>query len=512
MVTRLQARVVKPNPRYALTSTQTSISPIPKSVHVALQDPNWRAAMAAEHDALQRNRTWCLVDRPSGANIVTGKWIFKHKLKPDGTLERYKARWVVRGFTQRAGVDFGETFSPVVKPATIRTVLTIAASRQWPTKQLDVSNAFLHGHLHEHVLCQQPPGFLDADRPDAVCLLDKSLYGLRQAPRAWYTRFAQYAVKLGFRATRSDTSLFVLRNGGSTAYLLLYVDDIVLTGSSEALLQHIVQLLQAEFAVRDMGTLNFFLSVDVKRTAAGFYLTQDRYAEDILERAGMTNCKPASTPVDAKGKLSTDGPAVDDAHHYRSLAGALQYLTVTRPDIAFAVQQVCLHMHDPRAPHMALLKRILRYVRRTTSHGLLLRASSDLNVTAYSDADWGGCPDTRRSTSGFCVYLGDSLISWSSKRQEPCPVPALRPNTAPWQMLQPNASGYDSSSANSAAMSRRRRWCSVTMSPPSTCHRTRCTTSEPSISSWTSTLFANAFSSVSYECYTFRQANSSRTS
>lgn len=167
--------------------------------------------MASEFAALERNRTWRLIDRPPGAHIVSGKWVFKHMLNPDGTLERYKARWVMRGFTQRAGVEFGETFTPVVKPATIRTVLTIAASRKWATKQLDVSNAFLHGHLKEHVLCQQPTGFVDAARPDAVCLLDKSLYGLRQAPQAWYTRFANFVVTLGFRATRSDASLFILR-------------------------------------------------------------------------------------------------------------------------------------------------------------------------------------------------------------------------------------------------------------------------------------------------------------
>jgi hypothetical protein len=166
-----------------------------------------------------------------------------------------------------------------------------------------------------------------------------------------------------------------------------------------------------------MGDLSFFLGIDVKRTKEGFHLTQDRYAEDILDRAGMSSCKPVATPIDAKGKLSADGPAVEDGHAYRSLAGALQYLTMIQPDIAFAVQQVCLHMHDPRQPHLALLKRILRYIRGTTSHGLLLRASTDLSVTTYSDADWGGCPDTRRSTSGFCIYLGDALVSWSSKRQ-----------------------------------------------------------------------------------------------
>lgn len=147
--------------------------------------------------------------------------MFTYKLKPDGTLDRYKARWVVRGFTQRAGVDLGETFMPVVKPATIRTVLTIAASNHWPTRQLDVSNAFLHGNLGEHVLCQQPTCFADPARPNAVCLLEKSLYGLCQALRAWFDRFATFAISLGFQPTRSDSSLFVLRRGADVAYLCM---------------------------------------------------------------------------------------------------------------------------------------------------------------------------------------------------------------------------------------------------------------------------------------------------
>jgi hypothetical protein len=211
--------------------------------------------------------------------------------------------------------------------------------------------------------------------------------------------------------------LFVLRRGHDIAYLLLYVDDMVLTGSSLALLHHIVQRLRAEFAVKDLGELRFFLGIAVRRDAHGFYLSQQRYAEDILERAGMSTCRSASTPIDAKGKLSADGAKIDDPGAYRSLAGALQYLTITRPDLAFAVQQLCLHMHDPRAPHLALLKRLLRYVCGTTDLGLSLRASPCLDITAYSDADWAGCPDTRRSTSGFCIFLGDALVSWSSKRQ-----------------------------------------------------------------------------------------------
>lgn len=285
MVTRGKAGIFKPNPKYALqtesatsTTPTTTVSPIPSSVRAALKDPNWRAAMHLEFDALQANNTWTLQERPRGARIITGKWVFKHKWNPDGSLDRYKARWVVRGFNQRPGIDFGDTFSPVVKPATIRTVLTLVASKRWPTHQLNVSNAFLHGDLHETVYCSQPTGFEHPERPDAVCLLSRSLYGLRQAPRQWFLRFVAYVTSLGFVQSRADTSLFVLRQGNDTAYLLLYVDDMILSASSSRLLQHIIDKLKLAFAIKDLGPLRFFLGIDVQRDEGGFFLSQGKYA------------------------------------------------------------------------------------------------------------------------------------------------------------------------------------------------------------------------------------------
>ncbi|XP_051228809.1 uncharacterized mitochondrial protein AtMg00810-like [Lolium perenne] len=368
--------------------------------------------MRDEFDALQWNQTWTLVPRPSHANIITGKWVFKHKFHPDGTLDLHKARWMVRGFRQRAGVDFTDTFTPVVKPGTIRTVLQLAVSRAWPVHQMDVSNAFLHGHLEEQVFCQQPTGFVDSAHPDHVCLLSGSLYGLKQAPRARYQRIAMFLHQLGFRSTRSDASLFVYNNGATTAYLLLYVDDIILTASSTDLLRQLTERLRAEFALKDLGPLHYFLGIEVVRRTDGFFLHQRKYAHELLDRAGMLNCKPAATPVDTKSKLSAT-----NASSYRSIVGAMQYLTLTRPELQYAVQQVCLHMHAPRDPHWAAVKRILRYIRGTMDFGLSLHASTATDIVAYSDADWAGCPDTRRSTSGYCVYFGPSLISWSSKRQ-----------------------------------------------------------------------------------------------
>ena len=288
----------------------------------------------------------------------------------------------------------------------------------WPVQQLDVQNAFLHGTLKEPVYMFQPPGFVNPDKPHHVCKLNKSLYGLKQAPRAWNARFVDFVTTIGFSQSKSDASLFVYRNNGERAYLLLYVDEIIVTASSTQLRTSIVNKLKAEFPITDSGIINSFLGISAKYNAKGLFLSQTRYAEEILERARMQECKPCATPVDLKAKLSDkEGKQVDNPTEYRSLAGALQYLTFTRPDISYAVQQVCLFMHDPREPHLLALKRILRYVQGTKTKGLQLLKHQKMAMTVYTDADWAGCPTTRRSTSGFCVYLGDNLVSWSAKRQ-----------------------------------------------------------------------------------------------
>ncbi|GJW32826.1 ribonuclease H-like domain-containing protein [Tanacetum coccineum] len=360
MITRSQSGIVKPIERLSLHTS--SLSPIPKSLFIALKDPNWCNAMYDEYNALVKNGTWILVPRPSDVNLVRSMWLFKHKFHADGTLSRYKARLVANGSNQQHDVDFDETFSPVVKPATIRTVLS-----------LDVSRHFVYMH--------QPPGFVDSRYPNHVCLLAESL------------------------------------KGSQVAYLLIYVDDIILTASSPVLLQQIVDSLHKEFDMTDLGALNYFLGISAVRHPTGLFLSQKKYARQLLERAHMVNCNPSRTPIDTDSKLGPDGVPVQDPTLYRSLAGGLQYLTFTRPDLSYAVQQVCLYMHDLREPHFAALKRILRYVQGTLELGLQLYASATTSLVGYTDADWAGCPSTRRSTSGYCVFLGDNLLSWSAKRQ-----------------------------------------------------------------------------------------------
>nr|GEW11786.1 ribonuclease H-like domain-containing protein [Tanacetum cinerariifolium] len=383
MVTRCRVGTNRPTKRYACHVSP--ILPLLKSYTHAFNDPHWYRAMLDEYNALIKNKTWILVPRPHNVNIVRRLWIFGHKHNADGSLNRYKARLVANGSSQLACIDVDETFSPVVKPKTIRTVLSLAISRHWPVHQLDVKNAFLNGYLSETIYMQQPLGFWDSQHPDYVCLLQRSLYGLKQAPRAWFQRFAAYAARVGFHHSRCDTSLFIYRQGADIAYLLFYVDVIVLTASSTAFLQRIITSLHAEFFMTDLGSLNYFLSVSVTRDTSRMFLSQQKYATEVLERAGMLTCNPCRTPVDTNSKLSADGDPVSDPTLYQ--------------------------------PHFSALKRILRYVRGTLSYGLQLYSSTTSTLAAYSDADWAGCPTTRWSSSGYCVFLGNNLLSWSSKRQ-----------------------------------------------------------------------------------------------
>ncbi|GJW62496.1 ribonuclease H-like domain-containing protein [Tanacetum coccineum] len=245
IVTRLKVSTVKPNPKFACHVTTPS--PLPRSHLYALCDPNWQHAMQDEFNALITNGTWVLVPRPPNVNVVHSMWLFKHKFHADGSLSRYKACLIANGRSQQQGIDCDETFNLVVKPATIRTILSLAVSRACPIHQLDVKNAILHGNLSEIVYMHQPTGFTDHAHPDYVCLLQKSLYGLKQAPRAWFQRFASYAIRVGFRHSRTDSSLFIYHRGSETAYLLLYVDDIILTASSSTLLQHLISSLHTTY-------------------------------------------------------------------------------------------------------------------------------------------------------------------------------------------------------------------------------------------------------------------------
>uniref|UniRef100_A0ACD5Z1H0 Uncharacterized protein n=1 Tax=Avena sativa TaxID=4498 RepID=A0ACD5Z1H0_AVESA len=416
---------VAASPQYGLSPPTPALFLLPASfgtpasttttAPVAFGSPSSPATTPSTSNVASFNQS-ALLGALHDLSLGTGGWVAD--TGASAHMTGHTARWVVRGFSQEHGIDYDETFSPVVKPSTIRLVLSLVVSSHWPIHQLDVKNAFLHGHLSEVVYCQQPLGFKDPAHPSHVCLLNKSLYGLKQAPRSWFTRFATYVATIGFQASKSDTSLFVLRTPDHNAYLLLYVDDIILTASSTSFLDHIISTLSSEFSMTDLGPLSHFLGISASRTSVGLHLSQKQYSLELIQRVDMTDCNPVTTPIDSGSKTSlTDGDLLDNPTHYRSLVGALQYLTLTRPEIAYAVHQTCLFMHAPRSTHLNLVKRIIRYIKGTLDHGTLLVPSSTSSLVAYSDADWAGYPDTRRSTTGFCVFLGENLISWSAKRQ-----------------------------------------------------------------------------------------------
>ncbi|CAL2253642.1 unnamed protein product [Prunus armeniaca] len=389
----------------------------PTSYAQAAQDPLWQQAMKVELDALQHNKTWSLVPLPAGQKPIGCKWVYKIKYHSDGTIERYKARLVAKGYTQVVGVDYFETFSPTAKLTTVRCLLSVAASRNWFIHQLDVQNAFLHGDLEEEVYMVPPPG-LCRQGENLVCRLNKYLYGLKQASRQWFSKFSSAIQKAGFHQSQADYSLFTKVHGNSFTVVLIYVDDIILTGNDPQEMQLLKAFLLKHFHIKDLGDLKYFLGIEVSRSQKGIFISQRKYALDVIQDAGLLGACPDKFPMEQHLKLTpTNGDLLDDPTRYRRLVGRLIYLTVTRPDILYSVQTWSQFMHQPRKPHLEAAVRVLKFIKGTPGQGLFFPTNNNLTLKAFCDSDWASCPTTRKSISGYCVFLGDSLISWKSKKQ-----------------------------------------------------------------------------------------------
>lgn len=391
----------------------------PTSFKHAITNSHWQEAMLQEIQALHRNNTWTLVPYSEGMSLITSKWIYKTKYKPDGSIERHKARLVARGFQQTPGVDYKETFSPVIKPCTIRIVFTLAVTRGWTIQQIDINNAFLHGQLQESVYMNQPQGFVDTQFPHHVCKLNKAIYGLRQAPRAWFDKLRSSFLQHGFTNSKTDTSLFFSCKQGKLLLILVYVDDILITGDDSAMIHQLIKDLHFQFALKTLGPVSYFLGLEVFRDATGLYLYQHKYIMDLLERTHMLDSSSQPTPMCPSVKLTVDaGVPLEDSTPYRQVVGALQYLTLTRPDISFAVNKLSQYLKTPTSVHWSACKRVLRYLAGTSTLGLHFRPGSSLALESFADADWAGSLDDRKSTSGYLVFYGGNLVSWSSKKQQ----------------------------------------------------------------------------------------------
>lgn len=379
--------------------------------------PEWQEAMNFELQALEANNTWTLTSLPPGKTPIDCRWVYKIKHRSDGSIERYKARLVAKGFTQMEGIDYHDTFSPTAKIVSVRCLLSLAAAQNWSIHQLDVNNAFLHGDLHEEIYMSPPPGFWRQGE-NLVCRLNKSLYGLKQAPRQWFEKFSIAMRSAGYVQSKADYSLFTRKKGKSFTALLIYVDDILITGNDFMAISALKKFLNKQFRIKDLGDLKYFLGIEVSRSKNGFYISQRKYALEIISDADLLGAAPIDTPMERGLKLSDKGDLLKDASRYRRLVGRLIYLTISRPDITYSVHVLSRFMHEPRKSHMEVALRVVRYLKKAPGQGLFFSSQSDLKLRAYCDSDWAGCPMTRRSTTGYCVFLGPSLISWKSKRQK----------------------------------------------------------------------------------------------
>ena len=335
-----------------MVAGRTNVKHEPTTIAQAMKQEDWRKAAMAEFDAHMVNHTWDLEPPNAEQNVIGCKWIFTTKYLPNGKPGRRKGRLCAKGYTQQYGIDYSETFSPVIKSTTIRLVIEVAVTRSWPIKQLDVNNDFLQGDLTETVYMRQPPGFIDKDKPHHVCCLRKPIYGLKQAPRSWYMSLKQHLLHTGFVNSSADASLFIHCHGQTITYVLVYVDDIPVTGNDANFVDQVLKMFAARFSIKDPSDLHFFLGIQATRTSQGLHLIQQKYINDILHKNNMSDAKPVSTPLPASPKLTLEGGSLlADGSQYRYVVGSLQYLAFTRPDISYVVTRLSQFMHQPTTEH-----------------------------------------------------------------------------------------------------------------------------------------------------------------
>ena len=385
----------------------------------------WRHAMRTEMESLHKNKTWTLVDKPKDRKIVKNKWVFKVKRDANGEIQRYKARLVAKGFSQVAGVDYSETFAPVIRHSSLRVLFALAVQNDLRMEHLDVETAFLQGDLEEDIFMYQPEGFVQKGTETKVCKLNKALYGLKQASRAWNLKVCEVLGNLGFERSQHDPCVFIRTTKKTFLVIVLYVDDFFLFHNSSSEAESVKRKLQEKFILKDLGALSYALGMQLERTrgtdgSSYLRVNQKQYIVNLLEKYGMTSAKTAATPLELNFKVSPDKPPINTVP-YQELVGSLLYLSVcTRPDITYAVSYLSQFNVAHTQEHWQAAKRVLRYLKGTMDIGLTYSKCEAMNsrLIGFVDADWAGDASDRKSYSGFVFKIGDSVVSWESRKQK----------------------------------------------------------------------------------------------
>nr|GFA24513.1 putative ribonuclease H-like domain-containing protein [Tanacetum cinerariifolium] len=351
-------------------------------------------------------------------NTVDTNEVLKNKKDERGIVIRNKAKLVAQGYTQEEGIDYEEVFAPVARIEAIRLLLAYASFMGFIVYQMDVNSAFLYGTIDEEVYVMQPLGFQDPEFPDRVYKVKKAMNGLHQAPRAWYGTLSKYLLDNGFQRGTIDHTLFIRKHRGDFLLVQVYVDDIIFGSSNLQLCREFEALMHDKFQMSAMGELNFFLGLQVLQKKDGIFLSQDKYVGDILKKFGYSDIRSANTLMDKENPWGKDRHGKDvELHLYRSMIGSLMYLTTSRPDIMFALCACARHQVTPKECHLYAVKRIFRYLKGHPKLGLWYPKESPFDFMAYSDSDYGGATQDKKSTTRGFQFLGRILITWQCKKQ-----------------------------------------------------------------------------------------------
>jgi hypothetical protein len=420
--------------------------PTPTTLREALDGEHgaeWMESMVKEYNGLKATGTFKFVPRAQARNVVKCKWVYKVKRRPDGG-PLFKSRMVAKGYSQREGIDYFETWAPTARHTTARAFLHLAASNDMLLEVMDVDQAFLQGVLKEKIYMEPPPGMPDTPGPDVVCLLERPLYGLKQSPRQWHGKLKATLLQLGFRPSSSDPSLYIKQTDSGT-WILVYVDDMLLAAHDAEELKRLKQALKSKFPMKELGEVKTYLGMEVSRNRAKreLYLSQKRYVVDLLHRFEEMDCKEYPTPLAVNHSLGlpTESEASAPGHErYAELLGGIMYLMVcTRPDIAHAVSVlsrfIATGRHGPQ--HWKAALRLLGYLKATANYQLVLGGNAS-QLEGHSDSSWADDIVDRRSSQGFCFNLGSGVISWKAGRS-----PAVALSTCEAELYAGTAAAQD---------------------------------------------------------------------